>query len=96
MPEITNDNDRDGESPRREPDAYGQAALLLVESLIHHLVGRSVISVAEAVEIVQVAADVKAEVAADLGDSPATMRHSLALLESISLSLQSDVGAEQL
>ena len=90
MPDVTNDNHLETDAPRREPDAHGQAALLLVESLIHDLVGREVISVEEAIEIVQVAAEVKAEVAADLGDSPATMRHSLALLETIVLSLRGD------
>ena len=91
MPDVTNDNHLETDAPRREPDAHGQAALLLVESLIHDLVGRSVISVQEAIDIVEVAAEVKAEVAADLGDSPATMRHSLALLESIGRSLRGDV-----
>ena len=90
MPDVTNDNHLDAVAPPREPDAHGQAALLLVESLIHDLVARTVISVDEAIEIVQVAAEVKAEVAAELGDSPATMRHSLALLESIAHSLKGD------
>jgi hypothetical protein len=91
MPENSNDNALPPpEGARREPDAHGQAALLLVESLIHDLVGRSVISAEEAIEIVTTAAEVKAEVAAEFGDSPATMRHSLALLESISTSLRGD------
>jgi hypothetical protein len=93
MPDVTNDNQLENSAPRREPDAHGQAALLLVESLIHDLVARSVLSVDEAVEIVEVAAEVKAEVAADLGDSPATMRHSLALLEAIGRSLKGDAPA---
>jgi len=92
MPDVTNDNHLETDAPRREPDAHGQAALLLVESLIHDLVGRAVITVEEAIEIVEVAAEVKAEVAAELGDSPATMRHSLALLESISRSLRGDAS----
>lgn len=41
-----------------DADAHGQAALLLVESLVHGLIARSVISVTEAVEIVDVAAEV--------------------------------------
>ena len=91
MPEIINDNHpAPGAAPRREPDAHGQAAMLLVESLIHGLIARSVISTKEAIEIVDTAAEVKAEVAVQLGDSPATMQHSLALLESISRSLKGD------
>ena len=91
MAEITNDNHpASGIVPGREPDAHGQAAMLLVESLIHGLVARSVISTEEAIEIVDTAAEVKAEVAADLGDSPETMRGSIALLEAISRSLNGD------
>ena len=75
----------------REPDAHGQAAMLLVESLIHGLIARSVISVADAIEIVDVATEVKADIAEGLGDSPATMRKSLALLGAISASLMRDV-----
>ena len=74
-----------------EPDAHGQAAMLLVESLIHGLIARSVISVAEAVEIVDVAAEVKADIGADLGDSPATLHKSLTMLEAISISLKHDL-----
>jgi len=86
-----NDNDSDPAADRAaEPDTHGQAAMLLVESLIHGLVGRSVISVADAVEIVEVAAEVKAEIAFDLGDSPAGLRRSLGLLAAISDSLKHD------
>ena len=91
MPEITNDNHAAGDAvPRREPDAHGQAAMLLVESLIHGLIARALISTEEAIEIVTMAAEVKAEVAAELGDSPATLGRSLALLEAISHSLRGD------
>ena len=72
------------------PDAHGQAAMLLTESMLHGLIARKVISVAEALEIVEVAAEVKEEVAADMGDTPSTMRHSLALLGAIRLSLEND------
>ncbi|APH72844.1 hypothetical protein [Aquibium oceanicum] len=73
------------------PDAHGQAALLLVESLIHMLVARTVISVEEAIEVVETAAEVKAEVAESLGDSPDRLRHSLTLLRKISHSLSQDL-----
>jgi hypothetical protein len=73
------------------PDAHGQAAMLLVESLIHGLLARSVLTVEDAIEIVAVASEVKEEVAAELGDSPATMQRSLALLGSISTSLSNDL-----
>ncbi|HZV85511.1 MAG TPA: hypothetical protein VFF48_11050 [Brevundimonas sp.] len=86
--EILNDNtDVDAV---HGPDAHGQAAMLLVESLIHGLVDREVISVGDAIEIVDIAADVKAEVAEELGDSPANLRKSLGLLASVSSSLRHD------
>ncbi len=74
----------------RGPDAHGQAAMLLVESLIHGLIARRIITVANAVEIVDIAAEVKVEKADELGDSPANLRESLKLLEAISLSLDHD------
>lgn len=91
MSDITNDN-HDYPSVVRppEPDAHGQAAILLVESLIHCLVERSVITMKEAVEIVETAADVKADIAFDLGDSPETVDRSLNLLSAISESLKHD------
>lgn len=74
-----------------EPDAHGQAAMLLSESILHGLIARSIITVPEAIEIVEVAAEVKQEIAEDLGDSKATMRKSLALLSAIRSSLANDV-----
>lgn len=89
---TSNDNDFAGDHGRlRGPDAHGQAAMLLVESLMHGLIARSIISVADAVEIVGVATEVKEEVAADLGDSPATMEKSLTLLAAIRTSLAIDL-----
>ena len=91
MAENTNDNHAYPAVARpREPDAHGQAAMLLVESLIHGLIARSVITVADAIEIVEVAADVKMEIGADRGDSPETMRRSLNLLSAITDSLRPD------
>ncbi len=72
------------------PDAHGQAALLLVESLLHSLIARSVLSVEQAIEVVEVAADVKGEIAADRGDSAATLRRSLVMLDAIVASLKFD------
>lgn len=63
---------------RALPDADGQAALLLVESLIHCLVGHSVISLDDAIDVVGTAADAAAEIEDDdersrANQSPATM-----------------------
>lgn len=87
--DISNDNN--AAPAYRGPDAHGQAAMLLVESLIHGLIARSVISVADAVEIVDIATAVKEEVAASLGDTPATLQRSLTLLKAISRSLRVDL-----
>ena len=90
--QVSSDNDNThGTVASGGPDAHGQAAMLLVESLIHGLIARSVISTADAVEIVGVAAEVKEEMAADLGDSPQTLHKSLNLLTAISASLERDI-----
>lgn len=90
--DLPNDGSIRTKASMREPDAYGQAAMLLVESLIHGLIARSVITVADAVEIVDVAAEVTDEIADDLGDSPGASRRSLSLLRSISDSLKFDLS----
>lgn len=73
------------------PDAHGQAAILLVESLIHGLVARSLLSVAEAIEIVDIAADVKLEIGIDDGEPDPTVAKSKSILEAISVSLSFDL-----
>lgn len=82
-------NDPSAEAANR-PEPYGQAALLLVESLIHGLIARSSLTVEQAVEIVQIAAEVRQDTAAEVGDTPAT-RRSIDLLNSISTSLRHDL-----
>jgi hypothetical protein len=77
-------------SRKVEPDAHGQAALLLAESLIHVLVDHGILSLDQAVEVIQVAAEVKTEVAVAAGESEARMNESLALLAKMSSSFESD------
>lgn len=48
-------------SPIHGPDGHGRAALLLIESLIHGLIAKSVLTTAEAIEIIEIAADVEGE-----------------------------------
>ncbi|KKC31380.1 hypothetical protein [Devosia psychrophila] len=76
----------------REPDAHGQAAMLMVESLIHCLIEKRVISVADAVEIVDTAREVKIATGPELGDSAAALQKSLWLLEAVSASLGRDLS----
>ncbi|HEY0626864.1 MAG TPA: hypothetical protein VGD10_09030 [Allosphingosinicella sp.] len=91
MAHTTHDNDEYSAARRgAEPDAHGQAAMLLTESLIFGLIERSVISVADAIGIVEAAADVKVDVATEVGESSETMQHSLNLLTAISDSLKLD------
>ena len=73
-----------------EPDAHGQAALLLTESLIHTLVENSTITNVEAVELIRTAAEVKVEVATAAHESDARMRESLALLHKMARSFATD------
>lgn len=75
MPDKTNGNDAFSEAKQRpRPDPHGQAALLLVKSLIFGLVERAVIRAEDALEIVDAAAEVKAEIAIDLGEPPENSR----------------------
>lgn len=55
------------------------------------LIARDVITVADAVEAVDVAAEVKADIGGDLGDPPANLRKSPGLLEAISVSVSRDI-----
>ena len=71
-----------------EPDAYGQAALMLAESTLHALVDNTTFSSAEAVIILQIAAEVKAELAANTGESDGRLQESLQLLTAIRTSFE--------
>ena len=73
-----------------EPDAHGQAALLLAESTLHALVENATLTAAEAVDVVRSAAEVKVEVAAFTGESHGRMQASLDLLNLITVSFSAD------
>lgn len=74
-----------------EPDAHGQAALLLAESIIHTLIEAKILTATEAVATVQMAAEVKVEVAELAGESRERMEASLFLLETIAASFETDI-----
>ena len=76
--------------PIVEPDAHGQAALLLTESLLHALVENATLSNADAVGVIQSAAEVKVEVAIAAHESKARMEESLALLSRMAASFEVD------
>lgn len=82
--------DRSAKGGRAEPDAHGQAALLLAESTLHLLVETRVISNAGARGVVRSACEVKIEVAEATGESDRRMHESLALLDKIGASFAAD------
>ena len=73
-----------GSPPEPEPDAHGLAALLLVESLIHGLAARSIISVAEAVSITEIAVNAP-------HPPPPSMQRATTLSTSLMASLEIDL-----
>ena len=77
--------------PKAEPDPQGQAALMLVESLIHGLIERGVIDVLAAIEIVQVAREVKFEIAEETGESREVLNQSIAAIDKMIVSLRSEL-----
>lgn len=68
-------------------DAHGHAALMLVESLIHTLIDRSVINASEAIDVVGTAIDATQELSDEL--KSAELDRSISLLTAISQSLKS-------
>ncbi len=92
MPDISDLERRASSTSKPEPDAYGQAALMLAESILHALVDKATFSSSEGVTIVEVAQEVKAELAANTGESEGRLQESLRLLSAIKLSFQSDAN----
>lgn len=73
-----------------EPDAHGQAALLLAESILHALVETKTLTVEGALSVIQTTCEVKIEVAEQSGESKGRMQQSLALLQAIAASFAVD------
>lgn len=89
----TNDNGLASDGlPSDMPDAAGQAALVLVESLIHGLIQRSMLTVSDSIEIIETAIDVQADVAEAADGAGAKMWRSHAMLSSMATSLRYDIG----
>lgn len=83
-------NDNRG-APVPEPDAHGQAALLLAESTLHVLIENGTLTGMQALTAVQSAASIRIDGAAEADESPARLEKSLALLSRIAVSLKSDL-----
>lgn len=89
----TNDNDSEARGLlSHSSDTHGQAALVLVESLIHGLVERSVLTTVDAIEIIEAAMEVQADVAEAADGAGAKMWQSHLLLSAMSESLRHDTG----
>lgn len=73
-----------------EPDAHGQAAPMLVESLIHTMIEDALLSNARAIETVTIAGEVKLEKARLAGESEGRINESLGLLNALALSLRTE------
>lgn len=73
-----------------EPDAHGQAALLLAESILHALVETKTLTIEAALSIIQTTCEVKVEVAEQAGESNGRMQESLVLLRAIAASFAVD------
>lgn len=84
MPNVFGDDDDFG--ARSEPDAHGQAALLLAESILHALVETKTLTLAAALSAIETTCEVKIEVAERAGESKRRMTESLDLLRVISKS----------
>jgi hypothetical protein len=94
MPSNDNEFPRDdsGAMPGG-PDAHGQAALVLVESLIHVLIERDVLTVADSMDVLETALEVQTEAAMEADGHGARMWLSTALLASMATSLRTDLQA---
>lgn len=86
-----NTNDPSPNGHGRGHESQGLVAMLLVESLIHGLIARSIIDAKDAVEIVAIATEVIEETAIESGNTTETMAKSLAILEAICSSLSIDL-----
>jgi hypothetical protein len=99
---VTNDNDPTRIAELPMPDAHGHAALLLVESLIHGLIERSIISVGDVMDIIETANSVQVDTAeaaeaaeaADGHGAPMWRAHEL--LSSIARSLGHEANGSPL
>lgn len=73
-------------------EAQGQAALLLIESLIHSLLDNGALTKAQAIEAIGSAFEVKEESAEDNKEAGRTLRQSLRLLSDMRASIEAHSG----
>lgn len=89
MPDQTSsgsDHDRDAAAP----DAHGQAALLIVESILHGLREKGLLDIDDVLNITQTAAEVKEQVVEDRQEPATIGKQSIELIRKIERSLKAD------
>ncbi len=86
-----NENGNPTALPVLEPDAHGQAALMLAESMLHALMEKGSFTVSEALSVVSTAQEIKVEFAHLAGESNSRMQASLDLLTTIGASLEKEL-----
>ena len=92
MIKIANQNDiPDARRPVPVMDAHGQAALMLVESLLHALMEAGTFTVEQALSVVSTAQEIKVELAHLAGESPDRLQASLDLLTKIASSVRQEL-----
>ncbi len=74
------------------PEAQGQAALLLVESLIHSLIDNGALTKEQAIEAIESASDLKEESASEHKEPNHILRRSLGLLQATRDSIDAKEG----
>lgn len=75
-----------------QPDAQGQAALLLIESLIHSLLDNGALTKPQALEAIESALQVKKESATEEKEPDRVLRKSLSLLVNMKNSIEAHSG----
>ena len=81
-----------GTDSKPNPDAQGQAALLLLESVIHSLLDNGALTKDQALEALDSAMEVKEESADERKEAEATLRKSLSLLVNMRSSIEAHSG----
>lgn len=74
------------------PGAQRQAALLLVESLIHSLIDNGTLTQEQALEAIDSAAEVKEDSASEEKEPARTLRRSLSLRKDMRASIEAKAG----
>lgn len=81
-----------GKDTNPQADAQGQAALLLLESLIHSLLDNGALTKQQALDAINSAAEVKEESASEHKEPDRTLQKSLALLTNMERSIEAYAG----